>query len=215
MAAHTEQAVRAHYAELAATYNDKANQACQRAYEDLVRETLRGCERVLEIGAGASDLLAVLGPSFGLASDISFHMLAARSDHAARLCCDAAHLPCADDSVDGVFSINVLEHAPNLEGLVRESARVLRPGGRFLAVTPNGDVEWLLDLLEKLKLKLPEGPHQFLNTNDLSALAGDHFTILKQECFLACPAGPSRMVRLVDRLTGGFGLFQYALWERR
>jgi SAM-dependent methyltransferase len=215
MGAHTEESVKAHYAELAGSYNAKANQVCQRAYEELVRTRLAGCERVLEIGAGASDLLEVLGPAFGLATDISFHMLAARQDQAARLCCDAAHLPCADASVDAVFSINVLEHAPNLAGLVAESARVLRPGGKFLAVTPNGDVEWLLDLLETLKLKLPEGPHDFLTTQELAALAGDHFDVLERACFLAFPAGPQGLVRAVDRMTGGFGLFQYVLWERR
>lgn len=46
-----------------------------------------------------------------------------------------ASLP--EDSVDRITSAHFLEHIPDLELLLRESARVLRPGGRFLAQTPH------------------------------------------------------------------------------
>jgi SAM-dependent methyltransferase len=46
-----------------------------------------------------------------------------------------ASLP--DGSVDQITSEHFLEHIPDLERLLRESARVLRPGGRFLAQTPH------------------------------------------------------------------------------
>lgn len=215
MSQHTEESVRAHYAELAKTYNAKANRACQRAYEGLIVGKLGACERVLEIGAGASNLLSVLNPPFGLATDISLPMLAARPDRARRVCCDASRLPCPDACLDGIFSINVLEHAPDLPGLVREAARVLRPGGLFVAVTPNGDVEWLLDLLERLRLKLPEGPHQFLTTVELAGLAGEFFDERDHHTFLALPAGPPTWVRRIDALTRNFGLFQYVCWTKR
>lgn len=42
-----------------------------------------------------------------------------------------------DGSVDRITSEHFLEHIPDLELLLRESARVLRSGGRFLAQTPH------------------------------------------------------------------------------
>lgn len=42
---------------------------------------------------------------------------------------DAAKLPFADGSIDGAFASNLLEHAADTEGIVREIERVLAPGG--------------------------------------------------------------------------------------
>jgi len=42
---------------------------------------------------------------------------------------DAADLPFADGTLDGVFASNLLEHAPDTFGIVREIERVLKPGG--------------------------------------------------------------------------------------
>jgi SAM-dependent methyltransferase len=46
-------------------------------------------------------------------------------------------LPFADDSFDVIFSIYVLEHISQPAEFVMEIRRVLRPGGVFLALTPN------------------------------------------------------------------------------
>jgi SAM-dependent methyltransferase len=45
------------------------------------------------------------------------------------LLADAAALPMADGSADGVVCSNLLEHAPDAEGVISEIERVLRPGG--------------------------------------------------------------------------------------
>jgi SAM-dependent methyltransferase len=216
---HRAAEVRAHYASLAATYDDKANRACKRHYERLIRRSLSRCRRVLEIGAGSSPVLGVLEASLGVACDLSLPMLAARRTvpNAPRTVADGQQLPFRDGAFDGAFCVNVLEHAPDPGALVAEAARVLAPGGKFLAITPNGDAEGLLDLLERLKLKLPEGPHRFVTFGGLAALAGEHFTLVEHRKCLAFPAGPEGLVRWVDGLAGepGWGLFQYAvMWKR-
>jgi glycosyltransferase involved in cell wall biosynthesis/SAM-dependent methyltransferase len=48
---------------------------------------------------------------------------------AGALLADAAALPMAGASADGVVCSNLLEHAPDAEGVIREIERVLRPGG--------------------------------------------------------------------------------------
>jgi ubiquinone/menaquinone biosynthesis C-methylase UbiE len=57
---------------------------------------------------------------------------------------DATALPFRDDSFDLVAALWMLYHVPDLDRALAEVRRVLRPGGRFVAVT-NGD-EHVADL---------------------------------------------------------------------
>lgn len=50
--------------------------------------------------------------------------------------CDAARLPIADASIDGIWCLNLLEHVPEPAEVLRECRRVLRPDGRIVVVTP-------------------------------------------------------------------------------
>jgi SAM-dependent methyltransferase len=49
---------------------------------------------------------------------------------------DAGRLPCADRSVDAVFGVSILHHV-DLEPILKEMHRVLRPGGRIWFSEPN------------------------------------------------------------------------------
>ncbi len=210
---HSLSTVRAHYRALAPSYDQKANATCKAAYRELVARVFADAEAVLELGAGSSPLVTELPARRKVACDLSADMLRAGTS-STRAVSDAQRLPFADASFDGVFCINLLEHAPEPELVVREAARVLRQGGRFLAVTPNGDAEWLLDLLEKLRLKLPEGPHSFLSYDELAELAGDVFRIIEHRRFLALPVGPWSAARRLDRIAQG-GLFQYIVCKKQ
>jgi ubiquinone/menaquinone biosynthesis C-methylase UbiE len=50
--------------------------------------------------------------------------------------CSAESIPELDASFDFAFSNSVLEHIPPLPAVLRETARVLKPGGRLLATVP-------------------------------------------------------------------------------
>jgi len=52
---------------------------------------------------------------------------------------DATALPFDDEAFDAVCSFETIEHLERPEELVREAARVLRPGGAFLLSTPNAE----------------------------------------------------------------------------
>lgn len=212
-------AVRKHYAELAGRYHRGANEACNRAYRSLAEKTFSGISRLLEVGAGSTPVSSRLGGAFRVACDFSSPMLTAleKEGDVNRLVCDARHLPYEDGSFEGLFSINLLEHVPSPEEAFAEMARVLVPGGACLAVTPNGDLETLLHLLERLRLKLPEGPHRFLGSEKLKTIASAHFKIVEQRTFLAFPVGPPPCVDAVDKVVhavGGQGLFHYIVLEK-
>jgi SAM-dependent methyltransferase len=49
---------------------------------------------------------------------------------------DARHLPFATASVPTVISVSTLEHIPNVEAVLKEIGRVLRPGGLLVYTVP-------------------------------------------------------------------------------
>jgi ubiquinone/menaquinone biosynthesis C-methylase UbiE len=212
--------VRNHYRQLAGQYNARANQTCERAYQGLVERFLKGRGRLLELGSGSSDLLDRLGGPFGVACDLSLDMLRQRAARASvhRVVAAGERLPFPGDLFDGLFLINVLEHVSDLGAVLAESARVLKEGGLWVAVTPNGNWEFWLDLAERWSLKLPEGPHTFLTPRRLSLAVRQHLEVVEHRTFLVLPAGPLGLTRLIDRLTCcsalGWGFFQYLVAKK-
>ncbi len=214
-------AVRRHYAQLAPRYGQRANAACERTYRRLLREHLSGARRVLEIGCGAGQLLAHAPATFRAGCDMTWDMLRqseGAGENLAKVCADAGRLPFDDASFDAALSVNVIEHVPEPPALIAEAARILQPGGRLLLITPNGSMAGMLELLENLRLKLPEGPHRFVRPPELKAWAVPHFEMLRHECLLLAPIGPEWLVRAIDRWMPGarrMGLFQFACLRRK
>lgn len=50
---------------------------------------------------------------------------------------DGHTIPAADNSFDIIFSSNVLEHIPSLEGIFQEMQRTLKPGGVLIHILPS------------------------------------------------------------------------------
>jgi len=212
--------VRAHYRGLAPAYGSRANQACERAYLDLARGHLAGAARILEIGCGAGQLLERLEAPTRVGCDLTLAMLqqAPPASTSSRVNADATCLPIADASFDAALSVNLIEHVPQPRLLLSEAARVLRPGGTLLLITPNGNLSGLLELLERLRLKLPEGPHRFVHMHELAAWSQPHFALEQHRSILAFPAGPRPLVQGIDRVFAGMpgcGLFQMLLARKR
>lgn len=108
-------------------------------YEALIRAHLRPGARVLDVGCGRGGVLEQIGAAvdhpFGLDPDwrsLAEHRLPDLPRAAGAS--EAIPLPAA--SVDLVLSSWVLEHLPAPERTFAEVARVLRPGGVFIFITP-------------------------------------------------------------------------------
>jgi demethylmenaquinone methyltransferase/2-methoxy-6-polyprenyl-1,4-benzoquinol methylase len=104
---------------------------------------LEGDERALDLACGTGDITFAIaerldsGCVYGL--DITDGMLAiarrklmARRARRIAFCrADVMHLPVCDDSMDCVACGYALRNVPDVEGLLREILRVLKPGGRL------------------------------------------------------------------------------------
>ena len=107
----------------------------------LAREAGAG-ERVLDLGCGAGDFLALLqdrgATQVGVElSERALERARRRAPHAElHLVAEDAAIPLAHGSIDLVWCSEVIEHVADVGGLLAEVRRVLRPGGRILLTTP-------------------------------------------------------------------------------
>ena len=102
-----------------------------------------GGEDLLEIGGGMGTDLAQFARNAARVTDLdlsSGHLTLAKENFVARglhgrfIQQDAEALDFEDDSFDVVYSNGVLHHTPNTHHVVREIRRILRPGGKVIAM---------------------------------------------------------------------------------
>lgn len=90
---------------------------------------------VLDVGCGVGHSFRELAPRTTIGVDLDAGALAGqdRETHVA----DMRTLPFEDGSFDALVAVQSIEHVPDAERALAEFARVLRPGGTAILVTPN------------------------------------------------------------------------------
>lgn len=131
------------------------------------------------------------------------------------------HLPLASASADIVYCVDVLEHVQDLNAVLRETARALKPGGLYLYDTIN---RTLLSKLIMIKLAqdwaatavLPPGLHdwsQFITPAELRGGLGRHHMHSQHMAGLSPGVSPVAAFRLARQLKKG--QLSYAEFGRR
>ena len=101
--------------------------------DDLIREhlaTLPPDALVVNVGCATVRRFEAECPARYLATDL-------RVLDTVDFSADASRLPLADDSVDMLIVLEMLEHVPDPPAVVRELGRVLKPGGTVLLSVPS------------------------------------------------------------------------------
>lgn len=143
MEAHSEDQTRAYYDDFSSHYEDQRGKNVPRGYHDLLdhleSEYVRKYAEnrtVLEVGCGTGLVLARIARFASRAEgvDLSPGMLQKAKERGLSVReGSATRLPYPDAQFDVTCSFKVLPHVPDIEGALREMARVTVPGGMILA----------------------------------------------------------------------------------
>lgn len=166
---------RAHWDQMAGSYdeakrrNDGYYAALKRCFQDAIGPEYR--ERILDVGCGTGQILASLKPAHGLGIDLSPSMIQAAQrtyQHHPNLTFQTRSATQAgggrfdDVWFDAVISADMLEHVDDWRSALSAMVQACRPQGVVAITTPNPGWAPVLWMLEKLGLKMPEGPHRFI-----------------------------------------------------
>jgi 2-polyprenyl-3-methyl-5-hydroxy-6-metoxy-1,4-benzoquinol methylase len=168
--------VGSHFDTVAPDY-DRWKAKAHRYYDALkasLREIVPPGSRVLEVGCATGDILASLEPEEGVGLDISPAMieLAARKHPGLEFRVHDLMRGPLDERFDYVVAADVAEHVPNLDTMMGSLASMLTDGGVAIVVTANPRWAPVLHLAERLRLKMPEGDHEWRSRADLASAAG-------------------------------------------
>jgi len=77
---------------------------------------------------------------------------------------DLRTLSYPDDYFDGILSLEMLEHSPSPQRILREMCRVLKAGGQLVLTCPSAAIEPHLWFADRFLGNHGEGPHRFPST---------------------------------------------------
>jgi SAM-dependent methyltransferase len=110
---------------------------CEDFFQQFVRET----DTVVDIAAGFGEFLRYIRAGRKIAVDINPSVQGALPRDVEFICTSAQSMAeIGDGTVDVCFVSNFFEHLPNktaMDEVLRESYRILKPGGRFISMQPN------------------------------------------------------------------------------
>jgi len=156
--------VQKHFNNIAKDYDywKKKNWYYYKNLKDILKEFIPPKSRVLDIGCGTGDLLATLEPRYGVGTDISEEMIKIAKQKYQR----AGNLffykvgEEPQEKFDFIIVVDVIEHVEDLANFINQLPKFCYKQTKVIVLMANPLWEPILLLLEKLKLKMPEGPHK-------------------------------------------------------
>jgi SAM-dependent methyltransferase len=155
--------VRTHYDYISNIYEPKK----RKAYLNILKDSIIGYhpKRVIDLGCGSGFALSwIEGERVGI--DISKELIERAHEGPDYIVADVEATPFRNEAFDLAICLDVAEHLPSLR-VVGEARRILTADGIFQLSTVDPKYDLLLELLELLRLKLPEGPHAWRSPKEI------------------------------------------------
>ncbi len=180
--------VKEHFDKIAAGYDSwkVRNYYYYRNLKKLFAEFIEPGKTVLDFGCGTGDVLADLKPQWGSGYDLSTEMVKlAQAKHSNKpnlYFTDVLQHPIIRNRVyDFIICADVIEHLENVREAVHDIQSLSSDGTKVIITMANPLWEPILFILEKLKMKMPEGPHQRVKIPELKEILRDEKFVIKQE----------------------------------
>jgi SAM-dependent methyltransferase len=143
-----------------------------RAVEGRFYEDIQLLEPVLDVGCGDGIFAEItFDKKISVGFDLALSSLrepANRKAYSSILCAAGANIPFPEGYFSTVISNSVLEHIPEIDAVVAEIQRVLKPGGMFIFCVPNDNLLKNLSIsnaLDKIGLhRMADAYRTFFNT---------------------------------------------------
>ncbi|OGC92143.1 hypothetical protein A3D85_01965 [Candidatus Amesbacteria bacterium RIFCSPHIGHO2_02_FULL_47_9] len=180
-------AIKFHFNRIAADYDSykRRNWYYYSSLKSLLSSLIPFHRRVLEVGCGTGDLLAYLHPKYGYGIDISSHMLTIAKTKYPYLRF-STHYP--GEKFEYIFMSDVIEHLTDPLAILNKITKFMTKHSVFICTMANPKWEPILMLAEKLRLKMPEGPHNRINFAQLQhLLLNSGLQITCHDYCLLCP----------------------------
>jgi len=169
-----EEAVRDHFDNIAGEYDSwkKKNNYYGRGLRSVIEKYVRPGAKVLEVGCATGDMLASAEPSRGVGIDVSGEMIKiARDKYPGHefICSDIENLD-LDEKFDFILMIDLVDHVSDLVSLLKTVRKFCHPTTKIVVTTINPWWGPVLSLMERVKAKMPEGPHNFVEKRNLAKM---------------------------------------------
>lgn len=126
--------------------------------------------RVLELGCGTAEILNAVSAGYGVGVDISDEMIKIAKNKFPGLNfvrAGAEELAGLDEKFEYVILSDLIDHARDIWKVFLNLDNLTQKGSTVVITTINPLWDPLFAVFEKLKLKMPEGPHNFLFKADI------------------------------------------------
>lgn len=173
--------VQEHFNKIAGEYDSwkKKNWYYYTNLKSLYHELISVNSDVLEVGCGTGEILDYLKPKRGVGFDISEKMveIAKRKfQNNSNLCFKAGAAETLDLSAkfDYIFLADVIEHLDNVDSTICALKNFCHKDTKIIISMINPLWEIPFMILERLNLKMPEGPHHRISIQELKEKLGDN-----------------------------------------
>ena len=124
---------------------------------------------MLDIGTGTGEILNALSPSRGTGVDLSAGMIRIAQEKFPHLSFFAGSYEelSTENSFEYILLVDVIEHLESPASLFAGLKKFCGPDTRVILTMANPGWEPILHILEKLKLKMEEGPHWRISKKEL------------------------------------------------
>jgi 2-polyprenyl-3-methyl-5-hydroxy-6-metoxy-1,4-benzoquinol methylase len=205
-------------------YFKKRNWYYYQNLKKLYRELVLPQQKVLEIGCGTGDLISSVEAQDAFGIDISSEMIRiARKKHSnVNFQTSTIENYKTDMVFDCIFLADVIEHLENVSSAVQSLKPLCHNSTKIIFSYANPFWEPILWILEKLSLKMPEGPHYRIPFHKFKKiLSNNDFDPIERGWRLLFPAYIPVFSRLINNyffhipILKRFGLLEYIIIKKK